>query len=61
MFLYVHKIRGEMVEKENEEKEKNELEENFNDLVKQLLWKLAFIVQDHVYLAVKVKILAVLH
>ena len=37
VFLYVHKIRGEMVEKENEEKEKNELEENFNDLVKQLL------------------------
>ena len=41
MFLYVHKIRGEMVEKkeveEDEEKEEDDLEENFNDLVKQLL------------------------
>ena len=45
MFLYVHKIREEMLEKkkvEEEEKEKQEddLEEDFNDLVKQLLWRL---------------------
>ena len=42
VFLYVHKIREEMLEKkkvEEEEKEKQEddLEEDFNDLVKQLL------------------------
>ena len=46
MFLYVHKIRGEMLDKkkaeeDEEEKEREEdeddLEENFNDLVKQLL------------------------
>ena len=46
VFLYVHKIRGEMLDKkkaeeDEEEKEREEdeddLEENFNDLVKQLL------------------------
>ena len=43
VFLYVHKIREEMLEKKKaEEEEENEkleddLEEDFNDLVKQLL------------------------
>ena len=46
MFLYVHKIREDMLKRmekeEVEEKENQEedLEEDFNDLVKQLLWKL---------------------
>ena len=41
MFLYVHKIREEMIEKKKtvEEKQDDDLEEDFNDLVKQLLWK----------------------
>ena len=39
MFLYVHKIRVEMLEKEPErEKQEEDLEEDFNDLVKQLIW-----------------------
>lgn len=38
VFLYVHKIRVEMLEKEPErEKQEEDLEEDFNDLVKQLI------------------------